>query len=250
MPYTVHQLAKLAGVSPRTLHYYDQLGLLKPARQQKNGYRLYGQAELLHLQQILFFRELEFPLEDIKRFLQAPDFDRRAALNDQRRLLELKKKRLNNLIKTIDDTLNNHEKIKTMTDQDLYSSFSKEEEERYAAEAKERWGHTEAYRQSQERVAQLGKDGMARVQAEAEQLMAEIAANTQAGPSSEVVQRLIDRHYNHLRNFYEPSLEMYRGLGQMYVSDPRFTAYYEKYQPGLAAFMCQAIEYYCDSRQK
>lgn len=250
MPYTVNQLAKLAGVSVRTLHHYDAIGLLKPARAEKNGYRRYGETELMRLQQILFFRELDFPLAEIRRVLSRPDFDMRAALKDQRALIELKKKRLDGLIGTIDRTIKKLNKTTTMDDKDLYGDFSTEEQEAYAKEAKERWGHADAYRQSQERYKKMTKADLARVKDDGERLMKEIVANRHEGPASAAVQKLIARHYDALRTWYEPNPAMYRGLGDMYVADPRFTAYYEKHAPGLATFMRDAMHAFCDAQEK
>ncbi len=250
MAYTVNQLAKIAGVSVRTLHHYDAIGLLRPGRGEKNGYRRYGEEDLLRLQQILFFRELEFPLAEIRRILAAPGFDMRAALRDQRALIALKKRRLDGLMRTIDKTLRKIERKTPMHDEELYGDFSKEEMDAYAKEAKERWGHTEAYRQSAERVKKLGKDDWKRIKDDGERLMKEIAARRTEDPASPAVQALIARHYDALRTFYEPNVEMYRGLADMYVADPRFAAYYEKYAPGLATFMRDAMHAFCDARKK
>jgi DNA-binding transcriptional MerR regulator len=211
MAYTVKQLAKLAQVSVRTLHHYDAIGLLKPARVEANGYRQYGEAELLKLQQILFFRELDFPLGEIKRILNAPDFDMKAALADQKEMLALKRKRLTGLLKTIDQTLLKLNQKITMNDQDLYSSFDSGEMNKYAEEAKQRWGHTEAYRQSQERTKKYTKEDWARIAKENDDLMKEIVAVSDHNPASPEVQKLMSRHYDGLRRFYEPALEMYRG---------------------------------------
>ncbi len=122
--------------------------------------------------------------------------------------------------------------------------------DQYAAEAKQRWGNTEAYKQSQERVKKMTKADFARIAKEGDELMKEIVANKDKGTASEEIQKLIDKHYNNLRHFYEPNLEMYRGLANMYVDDARFTAYYEKYSPGLAVFMHAAMIVYCDARKK
>ena len=135
----------------------------------------------------------------------------------------------------------------------LQSNRTMENEElmkKFAAEAKQRWGNTLAYKQSTARVAKMSKEDMARVQTEGDELMKEIVANMSRGPKSPEVQKLIARHYANLRRFYEPSLEMYRGLAEMYVSDPRFTAHYEKYAPGLAKFMRDAMIVYCDKQKK
>jgi DNA-binding transcriptional MerR regulator len=249
MNYSVQKLAKLASVSVRTLHYYDEIGLLKPVRL-KNGYRQYGENELLRLQQILFFRELDFPLEEIQRIMNSRYFDMSVALHDQRKLLELKKKRLNGLIKTIDKTLTKINLQNNMDDQELYGSFTKDEMDQYAAEAKERWGHTEAYRQSQERTKHFTKDDWKKLKDGMDAFMKKIVATMDKGPKSPEFQKLISEHYNNLRMFYKPNLKMYRGLAEMYVADPRFTAYYENYAPGLAKVMKEAMIAYCDTHEQ
>jgi MerR family transcriptional regulator, thiopeptide resistance regulator len=251
MSYTVQQLAKLSGISVRTLHYYDQMGLLKPLRVKKNGYRHYEENELLKLQQILFFRELEFPLEDIKRIMKSPTFDMKEALRDQKALIELKKKRLDGLMKTIDKTIKKINNNTPMDDKDLYDNLNKKEMQEYAAEAKERWGNTEAYKQSQERVKKMTKEDWARVKKAGDELMREIAASYESGEDakSSAAQALIARHYDGLRTFYEPNLQMYRGLAEMYVADPRFAAFYEKYAKGLAVFMHDAMIHYADTHK-
>ncbi len=250
MAYTVQQLSDLAGVSVRTLHYYDQVGLLKPAGLKNNGYRYYEEPQLLKLQQILFFRELEFPLTEIGKILSAPSFDMEKALEDQRHLIELKRKRLGGLIKTIDKTIQKIKKGNGMDDKELYGSFSKEEVDSYSKEAKERWGNTDAWKQSQERVKKMGKAGLKKVMEENGKILLEIAAAMKLAPDSADVQRLIAKHYNGLRAFYEPNLEMYRGLAEMYVVDPRFKSFYEKVAPGLAQFMRDAMVAYCDIQEK
>ncbi len=250
MPYTIAQLAKLAGVSVRTLHHYDRIGLLRPSRSATNGYRTYGDAELLVLQQILFFRELEFPLGDIKRIVTAPGFDMAAALTDQRRLLELKRKRLAGLMRTIDTTLKKLNHKKSMEDKDLYGTFSKEEMDAYTKEAKERWGHTDAWKQSQERTKHWTKADYKRIAEEGAKFMQVVVSHMHEDPASPAVQELMDQHYNALRTFYEPNLTMYRGLADMYVADARFKAYYEKFAPGLAQFMHDAMYAYCDAQEK
>lgn len=249
MPYTVKQLANLAGVSVRTLHYYDEAGLLKPARVEGNGYRQYGDTELLSLQQILFFRELDFPLEEIRRIMASPYFDMAAALRDQRKLIELKKKRLSGLIETIDKTLRKLKKEITMEDKELYGTLSKEEMGAYAAEAKQRWGHTDAWRQSQERTAKFTAQDWADMKKSVDVFMQALVRDMGKGATSPEMQARIAEHYNSLRTFYEPNLEMYRGLAEMYIADPRFTAFYEKYAVGLAEVVHDAMIYYVDVQE-
>ena len=248
MTYTVQQLATLAGVTTRTLHHYDEIGLLKAARK-SNGYRQYGEAELLKLQQIMFFRELEFPLKDIGKILNEPTFDITTALSDHRKLIEIKRRRMDDLLKTIDKTLNKIKCKKTMEDTELYDGFSKEEAEAYAKEAKERWGTTEAYKQSKERTAKMSKEDMRRIQEAGDLLLKEIVKNMDRAPDSPQVQALIAKHYDGLRAFYEPGIAMYRGLGTMYVEDERFGVFFKKYHEDLPAFMRDAMHAYCDAHE-
>ncbi len=250
MPYSVKQLAQLAGVTVRTLHHYDRIGLLRPVRSAGNNYRRYGETELLTLQQILFFRELDFPLAEIARIVSSPGFDMRAALRDQRRLLALKQKRLTGLMRTIDKTIQKMDRENSMEDKELYGGFSMEEMERYTEEAKRRWGQTEAWKQSQERTAHWTKADYKRVAEEGVKFTKIVASHMGEDPASAPVQTLIAQHYDALRTFYEPNLVMYRGLAEMYVQDPRFRAYYEKIAPGLAQFMRDAMVAYCDAQEK
>ncbi|MCC7522951.1 MerR family transcriptional regulator [Candidatus Uhrbacteria bacterium] len=252
MTYTVNQLAKLAGISVRTLHYYDQIGLFKPASLRKNGYREYGEKELLVLQQILFFRELDFPVEEIKRIMSSPSFDMRLALRDHRAMIELKKKRLNRLIKTIDKTLHKLENNISMNEQDLketYDTFGEDTVKKYAEEVKQRWGNTEAYKQSMERYAKTSKEDLEKYKKDADIFMKAVAEVADQGPLSVAMQEKIAQHFDALRTWYEPNFEMYRGLAKMYVDDPRFEAYYEKYKPGLAKIFSEAMLYYADQNE-
>ena len=250
--YSIQELAKLANVSKRTLKHYDEIGLLKPQRQGSNNYRRYTRDELLRLQQILFFRELDFPLNEIKKIMNSPQFDMAIALGNHRALIAIKRDRLDKLMKTIDQTIikikDPKNKKTTMTDQDLYSSFSKEEEEKYAAEAKERWGNTDAYKQSQERYGKMSDREKEAVAIAGDTLMKEIAKAFKVGESATgpEMQKLIAKHYEGLRTFYDPNPELYRGLGEMYVADERFTAFYDRYAPGLAPFMRDAMIAYAD----
>lgn len=250
MAYTINHLAALAHVSVRTLHYYDEIGLLKPSRIRPNGYREYQESELFRLQQILFFRELDFPLADIKRIMASPHFDMHRALTDQRTLIELKKKRLNRLIATIDKTLKKLTYATPMNDEEIYDAFNDEDQKRYADEVKERWGNTQAYKQSQERLKKMSKSDIEKIKKDGEEFMKIVVATMHNGATSPEFQALIAQHYNALRTWYEPNFELYRGLANMYVDDPRFKAYYEKYAPGLAQVMHDAMIAYCDNEEK
>lgn len=252
MTYTVNKLATLAGISVRTLHYYDEVGLLKPTKIEKNGYRQYGQNEILRLQQILFFRELDFSIDEIKRIMSSPSFDMKQALLDHRHMIELKKKRLNGLIKTIDKTLIQLEKNTPMDEQDLketYDTFGEDTVKKYAEEVKQRWGHTDAYKQSMERYAKLTKEDIEKYKKDADIFMKKAAEVSVHGALSPEFQEIIAQHFNSLSTWYEPNFEMYRGLAKMYVEDPRFEAYYEKYKPGLAKIFSEAMIHYADQNE-
>lgn len=252
MPYTVNKLAKIAGVSVRTLHYYDEVGLLKPAIVQENGYRMYEERELLLLQQILFFRELDFSVEEIKRIMSAPTFDLRQALHDQRALIELKRKRLAGLIKTIDSTIQKLDQPTPMNDQDrqeLYDTFGEDTIKKYADEVKQKWGNTEAYKQSMERASKMTKEDYEKYKHDSDVFMKNVAATMDKGATSPEFQALIAEHFKSLSTWYEPNFEMYRGLAKMYVEDPRFTAYYENYREGLAKVFSEGMMYFIDQNE-
>jgi DNA-binding transcriptional MerR regulator len=219
------------------------VGLLKPKRNLKNDYRYYENDELLKLQQILFFKELDFPLVEIKKILSSPTFDMKAILRDQRKLIEIKKNRLAKLIKTIDKTINSINKKTIMNDDEIYENFSKEEIKKFSEEAKQRWSNTEAYKQSQERVKKMGKDGLKKILEESSKLTLQIVDCMKDGqsPKNPEVQKLFARKYEDLRAFYEPSLEIYEGLAKMYVEDPRFKKTYENIAIGLAVYMRDGI---------
>ncbi len=249
MTYSIKQLADLAGITVRTLHHYDEIGLLKPARIKSNDYRQYGENELLKLQQIMFFRELEFPLAEIQEILESQNFNMPQALVDHRKLIMLKRSRLNKLVETIDQTLIKIKKNKPMNNTNLYDGFSKEEIEKYSKEAKERWGDTKAFKQSQERVKKFTKSDWERIKTEGDTILKKIVENMGKGVKSPEVQNLISRHYESLRNFYDPNPELYRGLADMYVEDKRFSASFEKYDKRLPVFMRDAIKAFCDTQK-
>lgn len=249
MTYSANNLAKLSGVSVRTLHWYDELGLLSPARDEKNGYRTYDEKDLLLLQQILFFRELEIPLKDVAKILKDPSFDMAAALKDHRRTLTAKRGRLDSLIATITKTVTHMTDNKPLSDEELYEGFSKDEIDAIKKETKERWGNTDAYRQSQERVAKMSKADLDAAKAEAEAIVSTLATLMGRPVDDADVQAQIAASHRHMNRWYDCSAEMFRNLGEMYVNDPRFTAYYEKVKPGLAVFVRDAIACYADQKK-
>ncbi len=243
MAYTIKQLADLAGVSIRTLHYYDQIGLLRPEAYGQNGYRYYGESAMLRLQQILFFKELDFSLEQIQAVIDRPDFDVLHALQSHRAALQRKSARLERLIHTIDTTIL-HLKGKTqMSKQQYFEGFSEEKQKQYEQEIRRRYGD-----QAFEGVTDWNSytaEQKADIQAQSEAIYRDLAANMHKGPQSPEVQQIIARWHQHLRYFYEPSVERLRGLAQLYNEHPDFVATFTRIHPDLPPFLRRAIEYYC-----
>lgn len=239
--YTVSEVSRISGVSVRALHHYDAIGLLKPTRVTEAGYRLYDEASLGRLQTILLFRELRFSLKEIKTILDSPDFDRELALHQQIELLELQRKRLGELISLARDM------IETGGNHMDFSAFDKTEIEQYAAEAKERWGQTDAYRAYEQKTAGQTDDER---QQNADTLMgvfAEMGQIRHASPDSDEAQALVKKLQDCItENFYPCTKEILSGLGQMYTEDERFRANIDAHGgDGTAAFAAEAIRLYC-----
>lgn len=251
MEYTINKLAKLAGVSLRTLRYYDELGLLSPGRIRSNGYRIYGQKEVDQLQQILFYRELGVPLTDIKRILSAKDFDGRAALESHLSALLAKREQLDALIINVEKTIRAVKGETTMQDQEKFDGFMQklvdDNEAKYGKEIREKYGD-EAVDRSNAKVKGMNKDQYDEVEALSSQVSETLkAAFEQGDPGGELAQKACELHKKWLCYFWEHySKEAHMGVAQMYVDDPRFTAYYDKIAPGCAAFLRDAVLIYCE----
>lgn len=243
MPYTVKQLAELAGVSRRTLHYYDQIGLLPPTSVGENGYRLYGPAELLRLQQVLFYRELGLGLHDIRSILDRPGFEVNLALQEHRRTLQQRIRRLETLITTIDKTIAYTEGKASMDMDELFAGFDEETQQRYELEAAQRWGE-ERVAESRRRWDGYTAQRKAAVFAEAGEIYRSLAGCVGKDPAEAEVQKLVAGWHQNLRNFYEPNREILLGLAQGYTQDPRFAAFFTRLHPELPAFLRAAIEHY------
>jgi MerR family transcriptional regulator, thiopeptide resistance regulator len=249
MSWTVGEAAKLAKVSVRTLHHYDEIGLLSPSERSDAGYRLYSVADLETLQQVMLFRELGFELADIRAILADPEFDRTAALAAQRNLLAEKMRRTQAAIDAIDLQLLEMEEGVPMTKEEsskmfgeLFDGFDPAE---YEDEVKERWGETDAYKQSAARTKRYGR-------AEWEQIKAEDLANTNAfialmdagvQSDSPEAMALAEEHREHISKwFYDLPVEFYANMAQIWVTDPRFTKNIDKPKAGLAAYKFAAVE--------
>jgi DNA-binding transcriptional MerR regulator len=243
MRYSIGSLSKLSGVSIRALHHYDKLGLLRPSEIAQSGYRYYDDAAVEKLWQILFFRELDFPLNEIAQILSSPAFDRDRALAEHRNLLMQKRERLDRLITLVSNAMKGETNME-------FKPFDTSEidslRNQYAEEAKARWGETEAYRESAWRTAKYSPEDFARIQEQSNDLFREFAALVGVDPSDERVQALVKRWQMLIsESYYFCSDEILAGLGQMYVADERFTKNLDKFGAGTAQFMSDAIAAYC-----
>jgi len=220
--YTVKKLAEMAGVSVRTLHHYDETGLLKPADRTDAGYRLYGEDELLRLQQILYYKELDFPLKKISKILESPNFDKVDALRQHKVALKKRRERLDTLLSTIDKTISKIKENTIMTYEELYEGFPKEKAEAYRNEAIDKWG--DAVYQSEEHLKDLGKDKFQELQQNFAECWQKLAEMSDGDPESPEVQQEIDRHYHYILEFWgetesaENLQQRYVGLGELYKS--------------------------------
>jgi len=248
MSYTVKQLSKLAGVSVRTLHYYDEIGLLKPDAIRPNGYREYGDTAVLKLQQILFYRELDLSLEDIKAMVTRPDFDALAALAAHRLSLQGRAKRLERLIQTVDDTILHMKGLKEMSPKQLFAALSDEEQEQYAREAEQKYDPA-IVKESNRRFNSLSKAEKQLIFDEGNQVYADLLAAIPKGAASPEVQAIVERWRKHMDYFWTPKPEQLLFLAEMYTSDPRFKANFDKIDPRLAEFMKEAVGVYVKSKK-
>ena len=236
MRFSIGQAARMLDVSVRTLRHYDEIGLVKPAEVGENGYRYYDREAMALLQQVLFYRELGLPLKEIGPLLQAPETERRRALEAHRHLLELKKQQLEGLLQLVDDTLGgNHMTKPKITQAEIDAA-----KEQYAAEAKARWGHTDAWKQSQGKTPDTA--GM-------EEIFRGFAALLGTDPADGAVQAQVKNWQQFITdNLYHCTDEILAGLGQMYVCDERFAANLDKYGEGTAKLMSEAIAIYCKNK--
>ncbi len=236
----IKEFAEFTGVSVRTLHYYDEIGLLTPAFVDRStGYRFYDENSLLRMQEILFYRELDFSLKNIEEILSSPNYDKNKALKEQKHLLTLKKERLERLISAIDGAVKGENVMK---------AFDSSEFEKHKAETKEKWGKTDAYKEHAERTKNYSKQKWNDLAEGMDHIMAEFAVCMKNGeePDSTKAQNLVEILQKHItENYYLCTNEILAGLGQMYVGDERFRNNIDKNGDGTAAFICEAIEVYC-----
>lgn len=249
MEYTVQRLSSLAGISTRTLRYYDEIGILKPARINSSGYRIYGQAEVDKLQQILFYRELGVSLDGIRDIVSEPSFDGASALKEHRERLLEKRAQIDILIANVDKTIAVTEGRTKMADKERFEGFKQkmidENEKKYGKEIREKYGK-DTVEKSNAKVMNMTQEEYDRAASLAIQITETLAKAFATGdPASELAQKAADLHKQWLSLYWNQySKEAHAGIAQMYVDDPRFTAYYDEKQPGTAAFLRDAILIY------
>ena len=236
----IKEFAQFTGVSVRTLHYYDEIGLLMPAHVDRStGYRYYDEESLLRMQEILFYRELDFSLKRIGQILSSPDHDKTKALQEQKALLTLKKERLERLIAAIDGAAKG---------ENVMAKFSHHDINKHKEEAKQRWGHTDAYKQHEEKTRNYSRQTWDDLAQGMDDIMAEFALCMKNGetPASAEAQHLVKSLQDHITaHYYNCTNQILAGLGQMYVADERFRNNIDRHGDGTAAFICEAIASYC-----
>ncbi len=248
MVYTVKKLADLAGVSIRTLHYYDEIGLLSPTSVGSNGYRYYEEPAMLKLQQILFYKEVGLSLDEIKSAVNQPGYDLVGALERHRSALMDEVDRLGLLIETVDRTIQYVKGNTAMDDVNLFGGFSSEKQKQYEQEIREKYGE-KAFEGVRD-WASYTKEEQQAILAEGNAIYRDLVTAMDGGPGSPAVQAILTRWHRHLRYFYEPDIQRLRGLGEMYYENPDFNANFTRIHPDLPTFMRSAIRIYCDRLEK
>ncbi|XDD50497.1 MerR family transcriptional regulator [Leptospira sp. WS92.C1] len=251
MTYKIKEVADIAGVSVRTLHHYDHIDLLKPTFVNQVGYRFYTDKDLEQLQQILFFKELGFSLEETKEILSRSDFDRKQSLMAQKKLLITKLTRLRAQIDTLEKTLLTLEGKTKMDKKTMFEGFDFEEiekhKEKYSEETKQKYGNTNSYLESQSKTSRYSKEDWAKIKMRGDAIYAKIGMLMDKKPDDSQVQIEIENWRQHITdNFYNCTPDIFRGLGDLYVNDERFSKNIDKVKPGLSQFLRKAMHSYCD----
>ncbi|MFI2436522.1 MerR family transcriptional regulator [Streptomyces sp. NPDC018693] len=244
MSYSVGQVAGYAGVTVRTLHHYDDIGLLVPSERSHAGHRRYSDADLDRLQQILFYRELGFPLDEVAALLDDPEVDPRAHLRRQHELLTARIEKLRKMAAAVEQAMEARKMGINLTPEERFEVFGDKDPEQYAEEAEQRWGGTEAWAESQRRAATYTKEDWKRLQAEADDWSERYQALMADGepPNGARAMDMAEEHRRHIGAwYYECSFEMHCCLAEMYVSDERFKAFYDSMRDGLAEHLREAI---------
>ncbi|MGP4107677.1 MerR family transcriptional regulator [Virgibacillus sp. L01] len=244
----VKEVADLVGISVRTLHHYDAIGLLSPEETTESGYRIYSNNDLEVLQQILFFKELGFPLKKIKEIINSPSFDRKEALELHRKMLLEKRSRIDKMIATIDKTTQHSKGEINMSNKEKFAGFDFSHNP-YEQEARDRWGDKDVD-ESNAKINKMSTDEQKAMGEEFDRIYQELAALRHQSPESDEAQAGIKVWYDYLNKIGNYSLDAFKGLGQMYVDDERFTKNIDKYGQGLSVFMRDAMAVYADRNKK
>ena len=247
--FTVKQLSKMAGITRRTLQYYDEIGLLKPSEVGDNGYRYYGEESLLRLQQILLYRELGMPLENIKKIIGRRDFDALSALESHREELLKRIAQLELLITTVDDTILHLKGQKEMSKKQFFEGFSDEQQAEYEKEAMRMYDPA-VVKASNQKWRSYSSDEKQRIGDEGNAVYESILLAMPKGASSPEAQAGVERWRHHMEYFWTPNDDQLLGLVDLYNVDPRFKANFDEIDPNLAEFMRQAVKVYVKSRKK
>lgn len=248
MTYTVKKLAKLSGVSVRTLHFYDEIGLLKPAYYGDNNYRYYEEAQLLMLQQILFFRELGFQLNDIRRIISSPDFDKLKTLESHRKILETNLDQTKKLIETVDKTIAHLRGKQPMKLEEIFHGFDVEKQKLYENFLVDSGVSRDVINKVEDKVKNWPKEKWMENKREADKIHAELveAINKNLSSSHPSVQKIIKKHYQMTTIFWIPTRESYIGLSQLYASHPDFVKFYNDIHPKLLSFLTEAMKIFAE----
>lgn len=243
--YTVKEIANLAGVTTRTIRYYDEIGLLSPTAIGENGYRYYDRMSLLMLQQILFFRELDVPLKEIENIMTLPGYNLVDSLKNHRAALTNRVGRLQRLVDTIDETIATLKGEWIMSDQELFKGFDESE---YEEEARERWENTPQYAESMKKWGSYTQEEKEMIKIEGGEIIKRMVGESQGvEPGDPKIQAAVGAYYTYLNKyFYTCDLERLRNLAEMWVSDPRFAVNYERIREGGAGFVRKAVHIFCD----
>ena len=243
MELSISETSKITNLSIRTLRYYDEIDLIKPSKITDAGYRYYDEKSLEKLQEILFLKELDFSLKEIKEIISNPQYNRKKAMENHKNLLIMKKNRIENLISLLENITNGGS---SMSFKEFDMSDIQKEQKKYAEEIKERWGETEAYKESENKTSKYSQDKWANLEEEADAIFKEFSVIKNEAENGEKAQALVKKWQVYItKNYYNCTKEILAGLAEMYIGDERFKNNIDKYSEGTAEFMSKAIKEYC-----
>lgn len=247
--YRVKEISELTGISVRMLHHYDKIGLLRPTAISESGYRLYNDNDLNLIQQILIYRELDFSLKEIKEILGNENLDLKERLKTQKQLIIDKRNRLNKIVETIENTIKDIEGEFIMNKKGMFEGFDIEKHNKlYEDEVEKKYGESDTYKESKKKTSKYSKEDWNNIIGEIDGVYRELAELKDRDVSDERVQELVHNWRMLItKNFYNCSVEIFRGLADMYIYDERFTKNIDKYGEGFTNFLSEAMKYYCDT---